>query len=417
MRLIINGRKKLRGTIRVAGAKNAVLPILAATLLTEKRCVISNVPRIRDVETMMSILQSIGKKAAWLGSNVIEVSGSVHSLKNISPKLVKSIRASNLLVGPLLTRFHSLHIPEPGGCAIGNRPLDDHFHGFRRMGVSITRSRGMYTFSHRGLETKTIVFIAPSVTATENIIMAAAMANGTTLIKNAACEPHVQDLCYFLNAIGCRITGIGTSTLTIKGVRRATGASHAVIPDPIETVSFVIMGLATKSPIIISGIRPDHVDIPLEVLLHAGARFDMHRNSITLKQIGLLSAMNIQTRPYPGIPTDLQALFGVLATQANGTTSIHETIFDGRFGYIQELLLMGADGVVCDPHRALITGPTPLSGKEIRSLDLRAGMALIVAGLCASGQTIIHDAHIIDRGYERIDERLRALGADIMREE
>lgn len=416
MRFIINGGKKLHGTIRVGGAKNAVLPILAATLLTDRKCILRNVPRIRDVQTMMRLMQSLGKTVEWTGAHTVSVSDGKVSLKKLDPLLVKSFRASHLLVGPLLTRFRSLRICEPGGCAIGNRPLDDHFHGFKRMGVAITRSRGMYTLSHHGLEAKSIVFIAPSVTATENLVMAASLTAGVTILKNAACEPHVQDLCDFLNLMGARITGIGTGILTIRGVSRLRGVAHTVIPDPIEAVSCVIMGLATKSILTITGLQPDHIDVPMETLLDAGARFDRQKNSITLKSTGLLKAMNVQTRPYPGIPTDLQALFGVLATQAQGTTSLFETIFDSRFGYLHELVNMGADGVVCDPHRALITGPTPLQGREIRSLDLRGGMALLVAALIASGQTIIHDAEIIDRGYEHIDARLRALGADIVRE-
>jgi len=275
----------------------------------------------------------------------------------------------------------------------------------------------VYTLSHHGLEAKTIVLIAPSVTATENIVMAAALTAGTTVIKDAAAEPHVQDLCNFLNLMGARISGIGTSMLTIKGVKKLRGATHTVIPDPIGAMSYIILGLATKSKITVTNICPDHLDVPMETLLAAGARFDIQKDSITLKSSGPLQEMKIQTRPYPGIPTDLQALFGVLATQAQGTSLIHETIFDGRFAYIHELASMGANAIVCDPHRALITGPTPLYGHELYSSDLRAGMAMIVAALVARGQTIIHDAHIIERGYEHIVESLSALGAQIKREE
>ncbi|MBI4253375.1 UDP-N-acetylglucosamine 1-carboxyvinyltransferase [Candidatus Uhrbacteria bacterium] len=416
MKFIINGGKKLHGTIHVSGSKNAVLPILAATLLADRRCVIHNVPRIRDVEVMMQLMLSVGRTVRWDGEHTIIVSDGKPSLKKLDPKLMRSFRASALFAGPLLTQFRTVRISEPGGCALGNRPLDDHFHGFRRMGVTIARSRGMYTLSHRGLEAKTIVLIAPSVTATENIVMTATLTVGTTVLKNAACEPHVQDLCDFLNSMGAKISGGGTNTITIQGVKKLHGTTHTVIPDPVNAMTFVIMGLATKSTIVVDGIRPDHLDVGLETLLAAGARFDIHKDSITLKSTGVLKAMKIQTRPYPGIPTDVQSQFGVLATQAQGTTLIHETIFDGRFAYIQELVNMGADATVCDPHRALITGPTPLHGHEIQSLNLRAGITLVVAALVASGQTVIHDAQIIDRGYEDIDIRLRALGADIRRE-
>ncbi|MBI4600226.1 UDP-N-acetylglucosamine 1-carboxyvinyltransferase [Candidatus Uhrbacteria bacterium] len=419
MKFVITGGKKLRGSIDVGGAKNAVLPILAATLLTDEACVIHNVPLIRDVDRMLELLTNIGRTVIRNGDHTVTIGPARRQspIHTIDPKLVKSFRASFLVVGPLLARTRKIRITEPGGCSIGNRPLDDHFHGLRRMGVTIVRSDGMYTFSHRGLEAKTITLVAPSVTATENILMACVLTRGTTTIKDAAAEPHVQDLCFFLERMGARIKGIGTSTLTVTGVGNLHGTMHDVIPDPIGALSYIMMGLATKSRITVAGIRPDHLDVPLETLLAAGARFDIARHSITLKSSGLLKEMKIQTRPYPGIPTDVQALFGVLATQAQGTSLIHETIFDGRFAYISELARMGANAVVCDPHRALITGPTSLYGQEIRSPDLRAGMAMIVAALIAQGQTIIYDAQSIERGYERIVERLSALGADIRREE
>jgi UDP-N-acetylglucosamine 1-carboxyvinyltransferase len=419
MKFVITGGKKLRGSIAVGGAKNAVLPILAATLLTDETCVIHNVPRIRDVDMMLELLTSIGKVVVKDGDHTVAVSATKRARlpHTLDKKLVKSFRASFLVLGPLLMRNRKIRITEPGGCSLGNRSLDDHFHGLKRMGVKIVRSNGVYTFAHRGLEAKTITLVAPSVTATENLVMAAVLINGTTTIKDAAAEPHVQDLCLFLKNMGANIDGIGTSMLTIKGVKKLHGVSHTVIPDPISAMSYVLMGLATKGRITVTDIRPDHLDVPLETLLAAGARFDIQKSSITLKTSGLLRGMTVQTRPYPGIPTDVQALFGVLATQAQGTSLIHETIFDGRFAYISELARMGANAVVCDPHRALITGPTALYGQEVRSSDLRAGMTLIVAALIARGQTIIHDAHLIERGYEHIVEGLSALGADIRREE
>ncbi|MDP2630362.1 MAG: UDP-N-acetylglucosamine 1-carboxyvinyltransferase [Candidatus Uhrbacteria bacterium] len=418
MKFVITGGKKLRGSIAVGGAKNAVLPILAATLLTDEKCVIHNVPVIRDVDMMLDLLTSIGRTIVRDGDHTVTVSSErgVSLPHTLDPKLVKSFRASFLVLGPLLARNARIRITEPGGCSIGNRPVDDHFHGLKRMGVKVSRSNGVYTLSHHGLEAKTITLVAPSVTATENLVMAAVLTKGTTIIKDAAAEPHVQDLCFFLESMGATIDGIGTSTLIIRGVKKLHGTTHSVIPDPIGAMSYIMLGLATKSRITITGIRPDHLDVPLETLLAAGARFDIDKDSITLRTSGLLAEMKVQTRPYPGIPTDIQALFGVLATQAQGTSLIHETIFDGRFAYISELARMGANAVVCDPHRAMITGPTPLYGQEIRSSDLRAGMAMIVAALIARGQTVIHDAHIIERGYETIVERLSAIGAHIRRE-
>lgn len=418
MKFIINGGKRLAGRIAVSGAKNAALPIIAATLLTDKPCIIGNVPRISDVQTMISILESIGSVVSWSGPHELTINnGGVKNSKPLDQRLVKKLRASILFLGPFLARFGSIEISEPGGCIIGNRPLDDHFHGLSQLGVHIASAHGRYKLVHKGLHALPVVMQEPSVTGTENILMASCAAPGTTMIQNAACEPHVQDLVSFLCAMGANISGSGTSTLTIIGGKKLHGARHTIIPDPIEAGTFLIMGLATRSAITVDHIRPDHLTVALEKLKSMGARFDATGDSITIAHTGVLQASSLATRAYPGIPTDLQAVFGLLATQAHGSSRIFETLYEGRLGWIAELVKMGATVSAPDPHTALITGPTPLYGCDINSLDLRAGATLVIAGLVARGTTILHGAEVIDRGYEHIEERLVVLGADIQRVE
>lgn len=415
MKFVIRGGKKLQGVIPVAGMKNAATPIIAATLLTDEMCVVRNVPRITDVETMLAILVSMGSVVDWTGDNEVTICNRGVSLETLDEKLMKRLRSSSLFLGPFLARFSRAVLAEPGGCIIGNRPLGTHFRALEKFGCNIERINGHYEISRDVLKGATVVLLEASVTATENVLMAASLAQGTTVIHNAACEPHVQDLAHFLQVLGVDIEGIGTSTITIHGAQKLGGAHYTIIPDTIEAGTFAILGLATKSEITIQHARHEHMEVVLEWLSAQGARFDITDDSITLHTSARSSAGRADFQTYPGLPSDLQALFGVLATQLHGTSLIHEKMFEGRLGYIQELIKMGANAVICDPHRVLVTGPTPLYGQEIRSFDLRAGAAMIVAGLVASGETIIHDAEIVDRGYERIEERLRALGADIKR--
>ncbi|MBI4272858.1 UDP-N-acetylglucosamine 1-carboxyvinyltransferase [Candidatus Uhrbacteria bacterium] len=415
MKFVINGQKKLTGTVRVLGAKNAILPIIAATVLTENECVISNVPHISDVETMLQILRSMGGSARWSSEHELTICNRALACKPLDQKLVKRLRASVLFLGPFLVRFTSFTLGEPGGCIIGNRPLDTHLDGLAKLGCVWKHNDAFLSVTHTGLVGADVVLREASVTATENIIMAACGARGITKIKNAACEPHVQDLCAFLISMGAAIEGAGTSEITITGGKSLSGTTHAVISDPIDAGTYIMLGLATKSKISVTRMRPDHLDTVLETLRSMGARFDITKDSVTITNTGLLQATKIETRIYPGIPTDLQPLFGVLATQTQGTTLINETLFESRLGYLQELEKMGASVVISDAHRALITGPTPLYGRSIDCKDLRAGAALVVAGLVASGQTVIDHAEILDRGYEHIDHALLTLGADIRR--
>ncbi|MDP2656737.1 MAG: UDP-N-acetylglucosamine 1-carboxyvinyltransferase [bacterium] len=417
MQFIIDGRKKLEGEISVAGMKNAITPIIAATLLTKEPCVIDNVPRISDVDAMLAILQSMGSNAKWTGEHQVTIHNEHIDVTTLNQKLMKHMRSSILLLGPLLASHEEFMMAEPGGCIIGNRPLDTHFQGLQALGAVITPSENQYRITRQELKATTIIFLESSVTATENVIMAATGAHGVTTLKNAACEPHIQDLCHVLVAMGAKIEGIGTTTLQIQGGIPLSGMNYTVIPDQIEAGTFIIMGIATHSRITVNNVRPDHMDVVLATLQKMGAKLEIGDTYVKIESSVSLSAHRINAQLYPGIPTDLQALFGVLATQTNGPSLIHDTLYEGRMGYIGELTKMGANAVICDPHRVLVTGPTPLYGQEIRSFDLRAGAALIVAGLLADGTTIINQAETIDRGYEKIDERLRSLGASIQRVE
>ena len=413
MKFIIEGGKKLEGDVWISGAKNAALPIIAATLLTDDECVLDNMPRLSDVETLLNILRSLGSSIVWTGEHQVTMCNRNATLHHPDYQLVKSLRASILLLGSFLARFHTIDIAEPGGCIIGNRPLDTHFLGLSKLGVRSEKKNGTYAFSSDDLHGAEVVLLEASVTATENILMAAVRAKGTTIIKNAAYEPHVQDLVLFLQKLGAHIEGNGTSTLTIQGVSSLHGATHTLIPDTIEAGTFIILGIANKGKLRIHNVISEHMDVVLEKLRMMGAKFDMSNHTVTIRSHGTMRAAKIDARTDPGIPTDLQSIFGVLATQTQGTTLIWDTLFEGRMGYVQELVRMGANAVVCDPHRVLVTGPTPLYGQEIRGFDLRAGAAMIIAGLIASGRTIINGADIVDRGYENIVGRLQALGAAI----
>ena len=415
-RFIINGGNPLEGEIKVGGMKNAATPIIAATLLIKEPVRLENVPRLSDVERMLDILRSLGSAAEWVGDNELVIDNAPADLASLNAKAVKAMRSSILLMGPLLTRFHEVTIPEPGGCIIGNRPLDAHLDVLGALGaeIDVDRSSGVYSLKATRL-TGTTVMPVFSVTATENAIMAAVLATGRTVIKLAAAEPHVEDLCRFLTRAGAKIQGAGSHTIVIDGVSALRGATHRLIPDQIEAGTFAALGAVTKGTLRIKGVVPEHLDIVLLLLKKTGAPFHLEGDTLVMEPPTTLDAFKLQTLPYPGFPTDLQSPFGVLATQCRGTTLLQDPMYEGRLGYINELTKMGANAVICDPHRVLISGPTPLYGQEIRGLDLRAGATLVIAGLIAQGETVLHGAEVIDRGYERLDERLRAVGAAIER--
>ncbi|MFH1173159.1 MAG: UDP-N-acetylglucosamine 1-carboxyvinyltransferase [bacterium] len=414
-KFIINGGQPLKGTIRVNGAKNAAVAIIAATVLIPEECIINEVPQISDVEKMLQILSELGAKVDRQGHQV-KIDCSSIGLSDLNQKAVCAMRSAILLMGPFLARFKSIAISEPGGCLIGNRPLDSHFIALEALGAKISRDNGGYLLKTDGLTGANIILPEFSVTATENAIMAAVLAKGRTTIKLAAAEPHVQDLIDFLNQAGAKIKIAGTHILEIDGVEKLNGLEYTIIPDMIEAGTFAVAAAATSGQVRIENVRPDHLDIIILKLREAGVKIEAGDNYLLVDgQVELQAIKKLQTLPYPGFPSDLEAPFGVLATQCQGETVIEEVLYEGRLGYINELVKMGAQAVIQDPHRVLISGPTPLTGQECQSLDLRAGATMIIAGLTAQGQTIINEAQIIDRGYEKIEERLANLGADIKR--
>ena len=417
-KFIINGGKPLEGKIDIMGSKNAATPILSACLLTKEECVIDNIPLIADVLKMIEILESMGVETEWVGKRQLKVKAG----DNVNPEkmdftVVGKMRSSILLIGSLLARFKKFKIKHPGGCIIGARPIGIHFDALEALGAKITQDENFYYFEADQLIGKTIILKEFSVTATENLMMAATLAGETTTIKIAAIEPHVQDLARFLIKMGAKIKGLGIHTIQIEGVEKLHGARHKIIPDPIEAGTFAIAAAATKGNMEINNVNLHELDLVLEKLREIGVNFETKNNKLIIKPTNKFNSVNkIETRTYPGIPTDLQAPLAILATQAEGTTLVHDTMYEGRFAYINELNKMGANAIICDPHRALITGPTPLYGQTITSFDLRAGATLIIAALLAKGQSVIEKVDQVDRGYEKIEERLKNLGADIRRE-
>jgi UDP-N-acetylglucosamine 1-carboxyvinyltransferase len=414
-KFIIQGGERLGGDVEVHGMKNAALPIIAATLLTTEECIIDNVPQITDVRKMLEILESLGARTEWTGDHQVTISTENANLGKIEQEKVKSMRASVLLLGPLLARFREVRIYEPGGCIIGKRPLDTHIHALRSLGAMVEPLDEEYHLKANGLKGADIVLPEFSVTATENAIMAAVLAEGVTTIKLAAAEPHVQDLIKFLNNMGAKIEGAGTHTLRIEGVAELKGVKHELIPDQIEIGTWAVAGAATGGKINIHPVVPEHLDMLMLKFNEIGVNAEIESNRLEIRPSSNLRAFKLQSMPYPGFPTDLEAPFGLLATQCKGTSLLHDPLFEGRMGYINELIKMGANATICDPHRVLVTGPTPLYAREIRSYDLRAGATLLIAGLIAEGETVISEAEVVDRGYENIDERLRSLGANFKR--
>lgn len=412
----ITGGKKLTGTIEVRGSKNAATPILAATLLTQKECILNNVPLIEDVFRMIEILESMGSGIKWLGKRKLSITNKDIHPEKMDFEKVKVMRSSILLLGSLSARFDNFKLYHPGGCVIGKRPLGTHFDAMRKMGINIKQNEKFYNINAQKRKSGKIILREMSVTATENAMMLAASLPGKTIIKICACEPHVEDLGRFLTALGVKIKGLGTHSLEIIGTKKLHGAKHIIIPDANEAATFLIMGAAANSPITVKNICEDHLDLVLEKLREFGADFKISENSIQVIPAKKLKAIaKIDTRTYPGVPSDIQAPLGVLATQAEGETLIHDSLYENRFNYIGELQKMGAKAKILDPHRVVITGPAKLKGKTITSFDLRAGATLIIAALIAEGKTIIKDIYQVDRGYEKMEERLQKLGADIRR--
>jgi len=415
-KFIIQGPCSLHGEISVSGSKNAALPIIAATILAKGKFRISNVPMITDIQNMLLILKSIGAEYTF-SNNVLLLDNT--NLKDLEPdsKIVKNIRASILLIGPLLSRFGKVKIAQPGGCFIGSRPVKTHFDALKKLGSKIIENEESYEIICTELVGDEITLNEISVTATENVLMAAVLASGNSRINLAACEPHIEDFCNFLVKMGAQITGIGTHTLSIEGVKNLNAIEYTIIPDQIEAGTFAIAAAASRGELTISGFVAKHHFILLKLFDEANVRYEiLNNNRIKVKPVKSILPINkIRTDIYPNFASDLQAPMGILMTQAEGTSLIFETMFEGRLNYLNELNKMGADCVIKNSHEATITGPTPLFGSVIESLDLRAGATLLIAAFIAEGESTIENAQIIDRGYENIDIRLNNIGAKIRR--
>ncbi len=410
----IQGPCRLAGRVRASGAKNAVLPEMAATLLVDGPVTLRNVPVVRDVQTMIKVLRPLGVQEAALEGDTLRVQGGTGGEAQAPYDLVRTMRASILVLGPLLARLGRAKVSLPGGCAIGARPIDYHIEALRRMGASIEIEHGYVVASCPRLKGAEIVFDNRTVTGTENIMMAACLAEGRTVLKNCALEPEVADLAGFLNACGARIEGAGTGRIVIDGVRRLHGTEHRVIPDRIETGTFLIAAAATRSGVTVERCAAAHLESVLDKLQECGVALKVDGDSITVGRDGPLRAANVSTRPYPDFPTDLQAQFMVLMARAEGVSIVTETVFENRFMHVGELRRMGAR-IVVDGQTAIVAGPSPLSGAPVMASDLRASACLIVAGLAAEGETIINRAYHIDRGYEKVETKFQALGARIER--
>ncbi len=422
-KFVIEGGAKLSGTLVPAGNKNGALPILAASLLTDEDVVVRNVPRIRDVEAMVEILKAIGVDTAWRGPNELVLCARGVSAVEIDAELAELIRASFLLAGPLLARFHRAVMPPPGGDVIGRRRLDPHLDAFRAMGAHVESGRDIVLTAPRGLRASDVFMDEPSVMATENALMAAALTPGTTLINNAACEPHVQDLARMLVKMGADIQGIGSNLITVNGAERLHGCDHAIAPDHIEIGSFMALAGVTGGELRIKHTVPEDLRMIRLVFERVGLRSELDgcdvvvpggQKLVVQADVGEYKS-KIQDGPWPAFPADLTSIAIALATQAEGSILVHEWMFENRLIFADKLILMGADIVMCDPHRAIVTGPRRLRGERLESPDIRAGMAMLLAALCAEGRSEIGNIRQIDRGYERIDERLRELGARIER--
>lgn len=408
---IITGGQKLAGEISVAGAKNEALKIIAAAVLSTDACTIKNVPNIEDINRLVEILQDLGATVERSDHQLIINPATINKTEPTA-ELVHKLRSSVMLAGPLLARFGEVTMAHPGGCVIGQRPIDMFLSGFQALGAEVTENENQYTLRAKKLKGAKIVMPWIAVTATEALMMTACLAEGVTTIVNAAMEPEIPALADYLNSCGAKISGAGTPVITIEGVSKLSGGQCTLIPDRIEAGSFVIMGLATGSEIKVTNLNPNHLETVISNLQKAGAKLEIGADYIRTKP-SELKGMELRTHEYPGFPTDLQAPFTVLMTQAKGISLIHETIYEGRLFYTDKLNQMGAHIIMCDPHRVIVNGPAELSGKRLESPDLRAGMALIVAGLIASGKTAVENIYQIERGYENIISRLKGLGANI----
>lgn len=413
-KLQIEGGSRLDGVVRISGAKNATLPILAATLLVDGTVSIGNVPHLKDITTTVELLAQMGVSVTVDEKMRIEVDASTISQFHAPYELVKTMRASILVLGPLLTRFGRADVSLPGGCAIGLRPVDLHVDGLRAMGAEIEVENGYIRARANRLHGAHLNLRTVTVTGTENLMMAAALADGQTIIENAAREPEVVDLAEFLNSLGADIQGAGTATLTINGVPRLHGGAYDVLPDRIEAGTYLVAGAMTRGDVTVKNVRPDHLGVVLDKLREAGARLTVSDTAIRLQMSGRPRAVDISTAPYPAFPTDMQAQFVALNTVAQGVGEVTETVFENRFMHVLEMQRMGAQ-IRVEGNTATCTGIEQLTGAPVMATDLRASASLVLAALVADGQTVVSRIYHIDRGYECIEEKLGILGAKIGR--
>lgn len=410
MEMYIQGKTKLFGEVEISSSKNAILPIIAATILTDEKIILKKVPRIKDVFTISQIIRMLGKEVQEEGHQLIFAGKILH----LSPpyELVRQMRASFLLMGPLLSRYGKVRVSLPGGCAIGTRPIDLHLKGFAALGADIRFSGGDVIAKARKLIGNHIYLDYPSVGATENIMMAATLAEGITLIENAALEPEVVDLANFINKMGGKVSGAGTNVIKIQGVENLSGTEYTAIPDRIEAGTYLIAVAATAGEAIIKNVIPEHLKSITAKLEESGAVIEEANHSIKVKREGKIKPVYIKTLPYPGFPTDMQAQIMAYLSFAAGTSVISEAVFENRFMHVQELLRMGAD-IKTEGKTAIIRGVKELTGAHVKASDLRAGAALIIAGLSAQGKTVVMENEHIERGYEDIDKKLNRMGAHI----
>ncbi len=421
-KLVIEGGHPLSGTVIPSGNKNAALPLLAACLLTDEPVTLHNLPAIGDVQTMGKLLSDIGVSIEKLDPHTWRVHAHEIRTSELSTRLFGRIRGSITLAGPMLARMGAVHLPRPGGDVIGRRRVDTHLLALSALGAEVDAD-GSFRLRGERLHGADILLDEASVTATESAVMAATLASGTTIIRNAASEPHVQDLCHMLCRLGAQIEHIGSNTLTIHGVKRLSGGEYTIGPDYMEVGSYIALAAVTGGELLIKDAAPEHLRMVALVFERLGVRFEVRGNDVFVPAGQSLTIVPdiggaipaIKDAPWPGFPADLMSVTIVLASQAQGTVLIHEKMFESRLYFVDQLIALGARIILCDPHRCVVQGPSPLHGDEVSSPDIRAGMALLVAALCAEGQSCIRNIRQIDRGYEQVEEKLRRLGARIER--
>jgi UDP-N-acetylglucosamine 1-carboxyvinyltransferase len=409
-----NQNLHLKGKIKISGAKNAVLPAITASLLTEEKIELHNIPLVKDVYTILTLVSELGAEYS-IEDNTLSIQTRKIQSDEASYELVRAMRASILVLGPLLARHGKAFVSLPGGCAIGPRPTDLHIIGLEKLGAEVNLEHGYIKAEAKRMLGTEIDFEKKTVGGTENILMAASLARGETILNNCALEPEIINLCELLVKMGAKIDGIGEETMRIKGVDQMGGAVHEIIPDRIEAGTYLIAGALTQGDIVLTDVIPQHLETIIEKLRFSGVCVEsVNHQTLRVKGNSLIRPQDITTSPYPGFPTDMQAQFTVLMTQADGTSIITETIFDRRFSHVNELLRLGAN-IEVSGDKAIVRGSTPLSGAEVIAMDLRASASLVLAGLIASGETLIFDAEHLDRGYENIEEKLQSLGARLER--